>query len=130
MKKFVFLLSTLLLVFLVASSAQAIATLQLSDGSNTVTIVDQGPGDGSNILGVVSFNGGLPSSSWTVNITTGITKPVIGDVANPSLDLNSVNVSGGGAGTLTILFSDNNFAAPTIGMWNTAIGGTTNGTLQ
>jgi len=124
MKKRITFLCTLFLVFLIAAFAQATPVLRLTSGADTATIID---GDAD---GIVYFNGALGGSVWTVNVTTGITKPAIGTANEPKLDLNSVNVSGGGAGTLTILFSDNNFAAPTIGMWNTAIGGTTNGTLS
>jgi hypothetical protein len=123
MKKFVFLLSMLLLVFLVASSAQATPTLQLTSGADTATLID---GDAD---GVVFFNGALGGSVWTINVTTGITKPALGSADEPRLDLNSVNVSGG-AGTLTISFSENGFNAPGIPSWSTALGGTTDGTVS
>ena len=68
--------------------------------------------------------------SFSVNITTGISKPLIGP---RQLDLNSIDVSGSlGGGTLSIVLIDTDYLAPLdAGPYtvNTAIGGTTGGTV-
>ena len=65
-----------------------------------------------------------------MNFSTGLSDPVVGSTANGRLDLSSVNVSGSGAGSLTIGLTDTDFfqvnpALPVIG----EIGGTTDGTV-
>jgi len=77
--------------------------------------------DGSATFGVVNYNGVV--GTWTVNISTGVSDPVIAD----SLDLNSVNVSGG-VGSLQIMLTDTGYTSPTTGLLS-EIGGTTNGTV-
>ncbi len=134
--KKIFLVGVLGLATLAFSTpASAVAKLMLDDGGTTVTIVDNGVGDISPILGVVSFNGSV-GTNWVVNVTTGISAPIIGDPP-PNMDLNSVNVSSSGAGTLTIKFTDdgfyavngkfNTYAGPTVAY--TLVGGTTDGSV-
>jgi hypothetical protein len=124
MKKSLFLLSTVLMVFLFAASAHAIATLSLDDGLGNSVLVADGNADG-----VVTYNGSLGGGTvWTVNVTTGITQPTIGSVNSPQLDLNSVNVSSAGGGTLTIKFSEVGFGVPP--GFISAVGGTTDGTAS
>ena len=76
--------------------------------------------------GVISFNGALAGSVFTLNVTTGVSKPVIGPTR---IDLNSVNVSGTGAGTLYIGLTDTDFLLGGAGPFSVAnhIGGTTDG---
>jgi hypothetical protein len=116
----------------VPSQASALPTLELSDGiGNIVLVGDNLAGDANPIAGAVTFIGSLGGTTvWTVNVTTGLTKPVLGSATDPELDLNSVNVSSSGAGTLTIRFSENEFG-PLIGPVGVfaAIGGTTLGTV-
>lgn len=131
MKKFSKILMFLVLaVFLMAGSASATPLLTLSDGSTTITVIDEGVGDASlGTAGVVSYNGAV-GTNWMVNVTTGLTKPVIGGMNFPYLDLNSVNVSSGSAGTMNITFEEDGFYLPdTLPGFNTEIGGTTNGTV-
>ena len=109
--------------------AQAISQLRLtSSAGGSVTVIDGGAGDINPGAGVITFSG--PILGWTVNVTTGISKPVIGNAdTNPHMDLNSVNVSGG-AGTLTIEHTDTDFQGvnPAVG-FSANIGGTTQGSL-
>jgi hypothetical protein len=124
------------LTFAIASPADAAFKLRLTDGlGNTVTIVDGGVGDGSPPAnGVIVFNGAIPGppggSVWTVNVTTGISKPVLGGPSLATMDLNSVNVSTAGAGTLTIELTDTGFLTPAGNVHaSMLIGGTTAGTV-
>lgn len=121
MKKFYqAVMVTLTAAAMTAPSSFGTATLELDDGiSPSVTVVD-GNGDGT-----VVFVGSI--GLWTVNVTTGITKPTLGSAANPEGDLNTVNVSGG-AGTLTIRFSDNDYTGT--GMVAHSLGGTTTGSVS
>lgn len=118
---------------LTANPAQAISTgtaqLTLSDGSITKTITDNGAGDMSAITGVVLFNDSV--GAFSINVTTGLTKPVLGAPGVPKMDLNSVNVSGS-AGTLTIMFTETDFTDLVAGLdsLEALIGGTTDGTVS
>ena len=105
-----------------APSAQAIPTIQLFDGVTTVTVADGGGGDITAAVGAVTFSGAI--GTWIVNVSTGVSKPILGSATKPDMDLNSVNVSGG-VGTLTILFSDDGFG-PTLGNSFAQVGGTIN----
>lgn len=118
--------ATVCALALAAERAQAVATLTLdAGGTNVVTIVDGGAGDINATVGAVTFSGAL--GVWTVNVSTGITKPVIGSSTSPQMDLNSVDVSTG-AGTLIITFSESGFNTPA-GQLFAEIGGTQNGGL-
>jgi len=111
-----------------ASHAYGTAMLMLSDGAgNMVTIADGGMGDINAAAGVVTWSGAL--GVWSINVTTGITKPSSGSAAIPSMDLNSTDMSTA-AGTLTIKFSDTGFGPSPAG-WQFLdnIGGTTHGTV-
>jgi hypothetical protein len=104
--------------------AAAIPTLalRLSDGTTTVTQTD------SLHTGVITYSGAL--GNFTVNVTTGIDEYQLGVTSQPSIDLNSINVSGTG-GTLTIWLTEYDIpnTAPVAG-FGTLIGGTlTNATL-
>ena len=112
--------------FFLPQQASALPTLSLSDGTTTVTLGDEGVLDKSDgELGVVTFIGKL--GVWNVNVTTGITFPVLGAADRPHMDLNSVNVSGGGGGTLTIMFSEVGYSNP-FSVFHTEIGGTVDDT--
>lgn len=122
------LLLSVLSIFLVAGSAMALPILELFDGTNKVTINDN---SGSDLLptdaGAVVYSGSI--GSFTLNVTTGITKPYIGAADYPILDLNSVTVSGG-SGTLTIKWTEKDFTLPdTIPGFVSFIGGSTTGAV-
>jgi hypothetical protein len=81
-------------------------------GIGTV-ITDNGPGDLNPLIGAVTFSGAI-GSNFTVNVVTGVTKPLIGGVTDfAQIDLNSVNVATTGAGTLRITLEETNFVGPT-----------------
>ena len=79
--------------------------------------------DGNALGGLITFD--APVGGWIVNISTGVSSPIIGPSAT---DLNSVNVSGPGAGTLILMLTDTDFLLPLAG-FKQDIGGTTQGEL-
>lgn len=104
-----------------AGRAEAAAVLYLTDGGASVTITDGGAGDLNAAVGAITYVGAV-GANWTINVSTGLTKPVLGSAEYPHMDLNSVNVSTG-AGTLDIFFSDVDFAG--LGGLSMLVGGTT-----
>jgi hypothetical protein len=97
-------------VFLMAGSASASAILTLDDGADgidLITIADQSAGDSSPQVGAVTFIGSI--GNFLFNVSTGITYPVLGSATFPQMDLNSVNVSTGSAGKLSISFTQTGF---------------------
>jgi hypothetical protein len=131
MKKLsIILLISFLAVFFVVGSATAIPTLWIgtsTDAGDFFIIEDQGLGDINAALGAVTFSGSV--DNFSVNVTTGITKPVIGSPGEPRMDLNSVNVSNGD-GTLAIWWSDNDFTLGGPLSFESLIGGTTDGSVE
>ena len=114
------------LAFSVPLTAQAALTLTLDDGAgNVVTVVDGGVGDANPLVGAVTFVGAV--GNWSANVTTGFTLPVL--TLPQLIDLNSINATSAGGGTLTILLTEIGFAGPFDGMLAANIGGTTPGTI-
>lgn len=106
--------------------ASAVATLKVSDGINpAITVFDGGPGDLCPAAGCVTAFTSI--GVWTINVSTGLSSSPI-----PNIDLNSVDVSTA-AGNLTILLGDTDFTqgpgTHPVSL-TSAIGGTTNGTVQ
>lgn len=112
-------------------SVRAEASLFISDGVNSLTITDGSANDSNPLVGVITYNNQLDASSpWSINVTTGISKPNLGSDLIPFMDLSSVNVSSSSGGTLTVEFSDNNFGPLLPGSFISEIGGTSGGTVQ
>jgi hypothetical protein len=135
MKKLVIIGLVAVVVMVISDAAHAVPTLRLSDGITTIDIVDQGPGDAFDdpVLGpgIVTFAGSI--GVWSVSITTGLTKPALGDQFSARMDLSSVSLipQPGPAGELTIWFSETDFESMStdpVG-FETLIGGTTDGQL-
>ncbi|HUG18071.1 MAG TPA: PEP-CTERM sorting domain-containing protein [Planctomycetaceae bacterium] len=79
-------------------------------GGNSVTIEDNGPGDMNDTIGVIVFDGTLGGdTTWTINVATGLSKPILGPDAD--MDLNSVNVATDGPGTLRISLTDTDYTS-------------------
>ena len=79
-------------------------------------ITDNGVGDSNPLIGVITFSGPVPGG-FVVNVTTGLSKPMVGGTTNiAELDLNSVNVQTAGAGTLRITLEDTDFIAGANGL--------------
>jgi hypothetical protein len=116
--------------------AHAIPALQLSDTFGSLeTIFDGGLLDSNPLDGVISYSDLTGTfDNFSVVISVGITKPVLGSASRPHLDLNSVNVTnvmGSAADTLTIKFTDTDFTTldPSISSITTRIGGTSGGAV-
>ena len=124
MKRLVFVVMVAA-VLAVAPKAEAALILQLSDGTNTVTIFDGGAGDLNSTTGVIVFSGSI--GGWIVNVSTGIGSPIY---APATIDLNSINVLSGSASTLTIMLTQTGNTQVFPG-WNMSFGGTigTGGTV-
>lgn len=84
-----------------AQSSEATLMLSVTDGTTTETVV------GSS--GAATFTSSI--GTFAANVTTGISKPLIGSALLPILDLNSVDVTSqsGGGGQLSILLTDTDF---------------------
>ena len=102
-------------------SATAAPILTLDDGQGNTTTVEDTNGDG-----FLMFMGNL--GSFTINMVTGLSAPAIGGGESASLDILSLNVSGGNGGTLTISLSDT-FSIPDLTGITTSIGGVTSGDI-
>lgn len=111
----------------VGTSAHAGLILTLSDGTNTTTVSDGSAGDLNPLAGAVVFSGSL--GAWIVNVATGISKPIIGTPQTDEMHLNSVNVTGQTAGTITVTLEDDGFSKLDA-TWVSAIGGVTSGTIE
>jgi hypothetical protein len=113
-------------LFLCVGNIGATPVLTLTDNDMTLISLSDDNGDG-----VVTYNGTV-GSNWIVNVSTGITKPLMGAEDNPYLDLNTINV---GKGHLTITFEEDGFLLPadeegfSFGSFNFLAGGTTNGSV-
>jgi hypothetical protein len=126
-------LAVLALTLSASSPAEAGMVLRLNDGAgNTATVGDGLAGDANGAAGAITFIGSLGGTTvWTVNVTTGISDPILGSATQPHMDLNSVNVSSGGAGTLIIDLTDTDFSSSLAsGGFTMSIGGTTSGTVN
>jgi hypothetical protein len=97
-------------ILLGAAPARADFILTLTDGSATVSVTDQGAGDLNPLPGVIVLSDDV--GIFLVNVTTGLSKPLLGGPGTVEMDLNSVNVLTGGAGTLTIQLTDTDFSLP------------------
>jgi hypothetical protein len=133
MKNAVLVMIVALAVGALAPTAHADMWLYLSDGTNSVIVGDNLAGDDDPVVGWIEYDGDISGSTvWTANVTTGVSKPYVGSVTNPYMDLNSINVtSSGPGGTLTIGLTDTGFQ-PTFdsGVLQSAVGGTTRGTFE
>lgn len=93
-----------------AYAVPIVPVLKLSDGITSVTVSDGGVGDFNSASGAITYIDSI--GSWFLNVSTGLTKPILGNVSEPHLDLSSINVSSSSGGTLTISFADGDFNVP------------------
>ncbi len=127
MKKIVwsFIIITIIFGVIGLQSASAIPILTLSDGTTIVTISDGSFLDLNPLSGVILYSGSV--GIFNINVTTGITTPIIGTTTLPQMDLNSVNLNSTGNGTLTITFSESGFGPLAAQGFITLAGGVTAG---
>jgi hypothetical protein len=77
-------------------------SMSLLDSTSTVTGSETGLGNLNSAKGGLAFIGGI--GSWTTNISSGVSNPIIGTFANQALDLDTLNISSSIGETLTISF--------------------------
>ncbi len=95
--------------------------LTLDSSLNGLGTIDATVVDADND-GLVSYNGAVPG--FAVNVTTGLSNPILGSATAPQLDLNSINVTSFG-GTLVIALWDSGFVSNgTLVNFDLAAGGT------
>src|SRR5215470_1789161 len=96
-----------------SSPVSATMRLRIEDLSNGgdvgAVITDNGPGDINPLVGALTFSGQV--GSFLVNVTTGLSKPIVGGSDLGQIDLNSVNVLTSGAGTLRLTLEDTGYLA-------------------
>lgn len=114
--------TALLSAFAVSPAANAAFVMMLEDIDNggSAVIYDGTGNDLNGANGTITFSGVV--GAFTINVTTGVSKPAIGP---GRLDLNSINVSSGSGGTLVVRISDTDFSGPATLDYNAAYGGTT-----
>jgi hypothetical protein len=116
------------LTILMTTGQADAAALRLTEGANQVTVVDGGAGDANPAAGAVTFIGDV--GVFSINVSTGITKPILGSASFPEMHLNSVNVSTA-PGTLTIEFTETDFTNfASIPAFLMQFGGVTDGTIS
>lgn len=112
-----------------SSGAYGLAMLRVSDGVTTVTVTDNLAGDLNPLAGVIVVSQAV--GVWFVNVDVGISKPVLGGVAAPHMDLSASTASGltTSANTLTISFTDTGFSPFSSANFDASIGGTSMGSV-
>ena len=104
-----FILGILALVFSLAvvSPASATLTLRVSDTISTFTLADGDAGDLAPLTGAVTFLQFFNNVS--LNLDTGVSKPILGSPFAPELHLDSLLISTGPV-TLTVMLTDTDFS--------------------
>jgi hypothetical protein len=127
-KKFLTFLLVAVAILGIYSTSYAIPTLYLSDGITfeSYYIADGSGGDLSEAPGVV-LTSGLVIGNWTINTTSGTTKPAVGTSIETYLDLLSFNATSTAGGKLIVAFYENGFIGD--GAFQLAAGGTTDGSV-
>ena len=109
MKKYTILAVTFLFMACMTTSVFATPTLYLFDPNNAIGILvaDGSALDANTDVGAVTYIGSL-GPTWTLNVSTGITKPSQGTALAAYMDFNSINQSNG-AGDLSLWFAETDF---------------------
>jgi hypothetical protein len=111
-------------LFLCAVSIEAELQIQLTDGVSTPVVVADGSGADLNTdAGVISWIGSI--GVWNLNFTTGTSG---GNARYPTLDLNTLNATSTGNGTLNVFLSESDLG-PSSGRVEVSVGGTTGGSV-
>lgn len=112
------------------AQAHAVPTLRLQSSANPFIheAADAGALDANSVTGAVTFVGLV--DGWSLNVTTGTSKPFAGSALEPQLDLSSVNASSAAGGTLKIWLTDTDFGPHGNAHVFASIGGTTQGNVS
>lgn len=112
----------------VIGTANAAHKLILDDTSTVgidVEVEDNMAGDFNLAPGVITYIGA--AGTFAVNVTTSVSKPVLGNPYVAEMDLNDITVSSPGGGTLVVANTDTGFANasfPGPGLHRSIVGGT------
>lgn len=101
-----YILIAVLLVGAISTSAHATLMMGIESGTDSFAYTDEGAGDQAPGQGALTAIG--PVGIFGVNVITGISKPLIGNLWEGRLDLNSINVSFG-AGEIVIKLTDTDY---------------------
>ena len=127
MKKFTKVTALSLVVFMFVlvlgiQSADATATLRLSDGTTIIDVADGSAKDSNPTTGAVTYNDTYGDFSFaSVLVSTGVTYPLTGTIDYPVVHMDSVAVTG--AGTLDVYFSEIGFGPTGLRPFQSDIGG-------
>lgn len=121
--------AALLLSVGVLARAEAIPMLRLTtDTADTITIGDGLVGDVNAATGAVTFVG--PVGLWNINVTAGLSKPILGSPESPLLHLTSMNMTSSGLpGSITIELTDTDFTVQDQARVLAGIGGMAEGNV-
>jgi hypothetical protein len=95
-------------------------TLSFYDKTDRIylSLIDNGVGDLNPDLGAVAYAGvisGINGSGWAINLTMGVSKPIIGSADNPEIDFLSLSVTSTRGGHLKFGVVDSGFTGPVNG---------------
>ncbi|HEX5400130.1 MAG TPA: hypothetical protein VFY06_13880 [Verrucomicrobiae bacterium] len=109
-------------------SVQATLSLRLDDGNgNSVTVLDNGPGDADPAVGSIAYTGAV-GFNWYLTAAAGTSKPVSGSASAPELTLSTSDISFG-AGKLDIQVSDTDFVNSPPMTFASTVSGSTLGSM-
>lgn len=117
-------------IFLMLSSASATPILKIDygiDGSIDKSAEDNDSNDSNSVTGAVTlidFN-----ALWTITVDTGTTKPLIGSSISPEMHLD-LGATSSDAGTMRLIFSEDEFIYTGPGGFDLDIGGVANSNSQ
>jgi hypothetical protein len=104
-------LATVAFAMGIIPTADAAFILQLDDLSMSgeeMTIADNDSNDFSTAIGQITYMNGV--GNFIVNVTTGLSKPILGNSGSGRIDLNSIDVSSSNNSTLMIKLTDTDFS--------------------
>lgn len=118
MKKFkkLMLVGMMALVLIGVQATSHALTLGFSDGiADLQFVTDNGPGDLNPLTGGITYIGSFSGAYWTFNLTTGLSKPILGSASSPYIFFDSVSVSSGGSGQIYFGVVETGFIGPISG---------------
>jgi hypothetical protein len=95
-------------------------SITVSDLVNSITIDDNGAGDTNLADGIIRFNGSI--GVWDIVVTVGKTKPALGSVTDPAMDV-TLSADSTAAGTLLVTFKEEGFSSPSGGILTATFAG-------
>jgi len=123
------------LLFGIQSTALGVPYMEVVIGDfihAPIIVVDGSVNDLSNVTGAVAVS--TSYQGWTINVVTGVSYNNLGSVSQPYIDLNTINVSSTGGGTIIVGVDVIGFTGPIAagktGPFFMEVGGTTSGKVD